>query len=117
MVEVTALTSFEHHGTRIRGANFEVSQQHASLLSARGLVKISAVAESAASASAASPVVSGAALVRQKPEKAIAALAAVTDRATLEDARSAEIAKGAKAREAVLGAIDAALAALPASQE
>ncbi|MCU1123533.1 hypothetical protein ABK045_20195 [Stenotrophomonas pavanii] len=58
----------------------------------------------------------GVALVRQKAEKVIAAVAHVTDRATLEDARAAEIAKGEKAREAVLAAIDAALAAMPSSQ-
>jgi hypothetical protein len=56
----------------------------------------------------------GAALVRQKAEKVIAAVAGVTDRATLEAARVAESAKGDKAREAVLSAIDAALAAAPA---
>lgn len=53
----------------------------------------------------------GVALVRQKAEKVIAAVAGVTDRATLEAARVAEFAKGDKARESVLSAIDAALAA------
>ena len=61
--------------------------------------------------------VAGAALVRQKAEKVTTALAGVSDRATLEAAHAAESAKGAKAREAVLAAIDTALAALPATQE
>jgi len=58
----------------------------------------------------------GVALVRQKAEKVIAAVAGVTDRATLEAARVAEFAKGDKARESVLSAIDAALAAAPTQQ-
>ncbi len=78
------------------------------------LNKMAPPADNKAAPVAAEP---GLALVRQKADKAIAAVATVTDRVTLEAARAAEHAKGAKAREAVIAAIDAALAAAPASQE
>lgn len=58
----------------------------------------------------------GAALVRQKVEKVIAALAGVTDRATLEAALAAERAKGEKARATVIDAIETAIKAATPDQ-
>lgn len=117
MAKVIALTSFEHHGSRSRGAEFDVSNQHADLLVKRGIVKLAGQA----AAAGAGPVVptggtdDGAQLVRQKAADAIAAIAAVTDLEMLDAAIKAETGKGEKSRATVIEAIEAAIkAATPA---
>lgn len=117
MAKVVALTSFEHHGSRSRGAEFDVSTQHADLLVKRGLVKLAGKAAAAAGGPAATngAASEGAQLVRQKAADAIAAIAAVTDLALLDAALKAETAKGEKARATVIEAIETAIkAATPA---
>lgn len=117
MAKVIALTSFEHHGSRSRGAEFDVSTQHADLLVKRGLVKLAGEAAAAAGGSVApnGAVGEGSQLVRQKAAAAIAAIAAVADLAMLEAALKAETAKGEKARATVIEAIETAIkAATPA---
>ncbi len=117
MAKVIALTSFEHHGSRGRGAEFEVSTQHADLLVKRGLVKLVGE-EATASGGPVAPTGAGddgAQLVRQKATDAIAAIASVTDLALLDAALKAETAKGEKARATVIEAIETAIkAATPA---
>ncbi len=133
MVKVIAISSFEHQGRRARGAEFEVSPQHADLLRARGLVKLCGNAvegDAADSASgtgtgtggaadggAAAGKVDGALLIRQKIPDAVAAISQVSDRTVLEAALTAEKAKGDKARAAVLDAIDSAMKAAANSTE
>lgn len=118
MAKVIALTSFDHHGSRSRGAEFDVSTQHADLLVKRGLVKLAGQAD----ASGAGPVVptggtdDGAQLVRQKAADAIAAIAAVTDLELLDAALKAETAKGDKARATVIEAIGTAIKAVTPAQ-
>lgn len=117
MAKVIALTSFEHHGSRGRGAEFDVSTQHADLLVKRGLVKLAAPAVAAAggSTSATGATNDGAQLIRQKAADAIAAIAAVTDLELLAAALKAETTKGEKARATVVEAIETAIkAATPA---
>lgn len=117
MAKVIALTSFEHHGSRSRGAEFDVSNQHADLLVQRGLVKLAGKAGAASGGSAAPTGGSneGAQLVRQKAADAIAAIAAVTDLEMLDAALKAETGKGEKSRATVIEAIEAAIkAATPA---
>ena len=126
MVKVIAISSFEHQGRRARGAEFEVSPQHADLLRARGLVKLCGNAGEGDAADSASGTgggggaadggtaagkVDGALLIRQKIPDAVAAISQVSDRAVLEAALTAEKAKGDKARAAVLDAIDSAMKA------
>ncbi len=126
MVKVIAISSFEHQGRRARGAEFEVSPQHADLLRARGLVKLGGNAVegdaadsapgtggggSAADGGTAAGKVDGALLIRQKIPDAVAAISQVSDRTVLEAALTAEKAKGDKARAAVLDAIDSAMKA------
>lgn len=118
MAKVIALTSFEHHGSRSRGAEFDVSTQYADLLVKRGLVKL---AGQVAGAAGGSPLAltdgsnDGAQLVRQKAADAIAAIAAVTDLEVLGAALKAETAKGEKARATVIEAIETGIkAATPA---
>ena len=55
MAKVIALTSFEHHGSRSRGAEFDVSNQHADLLVKRGLVNLAGEAAAAAGGGPAAP--------------------------------------------------------------
>ncbi|HFT6977389.1 hypothetical protein I5V28_05435 [Stenotrophomonas maltophilia] len=117
MAKVIALTSFEHHGSRSRGAEFDVSTQHADLLVKRGLVKLAG--QTAAAGAGHSPATGetkdGAQLVRQKAADAIVAIAAVTDLELLAAALEAETAKGEKARATVVEAIETAIkAATPA---
>mgnify|MGYP006949394682 CR=1 FL=1 len=117
MAKVIALTSFEHHGSRSRGAEFDVSNQHADLLVQRGLVKLAGKAGAASGGPAAPTGGSneGAQLVRQKAADAIAAIAAVTDLEMLDAALKAETGKGEKSRATVIEAIEAAIqAATPA---
>jgi len=118
MAKVIALTSFEHHGSRSRGAEFDVSTQHADLLVRRGLVRLPGEAAAAGSGPIASTGSTnvGAQLVRQKAADAIAAIAAVTDLALLEAALKAETAKGDKARATVVEAIEAAVKAATKAQ-
>ena len=113
MAKVIALTSFEHHGSRSRGAEFDVSNQHADLLLKRGLVNLAGEAAAAGGGPAAptGAAKDGAQLVRQKAADAITAIAAVTDLALLEAARKAETAKGEKARATVIEAIETAIKA------
>lgn len=132
MVKVTAITSFEHQGRRERGAEFEVSPQHADLLRARGLVKVSGNAVGggpvdtasgtgdgggAADDVASTGKADGALLIRQKIPDAVAAISKVSDKTVLEAALAAEKAKGEKARAAVLEAIDTAMKATAALAE
>ncbi|MBN4942016.1 hypothetical protein JY414_09335 [Stenotrophomonas maltophilia] len=117
MAKVIALTSFEHHGSRSRGAEFDVSNQHADLLVKRGLVKLAGEADAAGCGPAAPTGGSneGAQLVRQKAADAIAAITAVTDLEMLDAALKAETGKGEKPRATVIEAIEAAIkAATPA---
>lgn len=117
MAKVIALTSFEHHGSRSRGAEFDVSNQHADLLVKRGLVKLAGEADAAGGGPAAPTGGSneGAQLVRQKAADAIAAITAVTDLEMLDAALKAETGKGEKSRATVIEAIEAAIkAATPA---
>ncbi len=117
MAKVIALTSFEHHGSRTRGAEFDVSTQHADLLVKRGLVKLAGEAAAAGGGLAAPTGAAGdgSQLVHQKAADAIAAIAAVTDLALLDAALTAETAKGEKARATVVEAIETAIkAATPA---
>lgn len=117
MAKVIALTSFEHHGSRSRGAEFDVSNQHADLLAKRGLVKLAGNAAAAGGVPAAPTGAAndGAQLVRQKAADAIAAIAAVSDPALLDAALKAETGKGEKARATVIEAIETAIkAATPA---
>ena len=117
MAKVIALTSFEHHGSRSRGAEFDVSNQHADLLVKRGLVKLAGEAAAAGGCPAAPTGAAndGAQLVRQKAAAAIAAIAAVTDLEMLDAALKAEIGKGEKSRATVIEAIEVAIkAATPA---
>jgi hypothetical protein len=117
MAKVIALTSFEHHGSRSRGAEFDVSTQHADLLVKRGLVKMAghAAAASGGPTVATGGTNDGAQLVRQKAADAIAAIAAVTDLELLDAALKAETIKGEKARATVVEAIETAIkAATPA---
>lgn len=118
MAKVIALTSFEHHGSRSRGAEFDVSTQHADLLVKRGLVKLAGHAAAAAGGgptAATGGTNDGAQLVRQKAVDAIAAIAAVTDLELLDAALKAETTKGEKARATVVEAIETAIkAATPA---
>ncbi len=118
MAKVIALTSFEHHGSRSRGAEFDVSTQHADLLEKRGLVKLAGKSADAGGG----PVVpaggtsDGADLVRQKAADAIAAIAAVTDLELLGAALKAETGKGEKARATVIEAIETAIKAAKPAQ-
>lgn len=117
MAKVIALTSFEHHGSRSRGAEFDVSTQHADLLEKRGLVKLAGQSADAGGGPVASSGGNGdgADLVRQKAADAIAAIASVTDLALLGAALKAETGKGEKARATVIEAIETAIkAATPA---
>ncbi|HBG89335.1 MAG TPA: hypothetical protein DDX20_03960 [Stenotrophomonas sp.] len=117
MAKVIALTSFEHHGGRSRGAEFDVSNQHADLLVKRGLVKLAGEAAAAGGGPVAPTGAAndGAELVRQKAADAITAITAVTDLALLDAALKAEAAKGEKARATVIEAIETAIkAATPA---
>ncbi|WP_442246736.1 hypothetical protein ACS0OQ_13525 [Stenotrophomonas riyadhensis] len=117
MAKVIALTSFEHHGSRSRGAEFDVSTQHADLLVKRGLVKLAGEATAAGGGPVAPTGAGndGAQLVRQKAADAIAAIASVNDLALLDAALKAETAKGEKARATVIEAIETAIkAATPA---
>ncbi len=113
MAKVIAITSFEHHGSRSRGAEFDVSNQHADLLVKRGLVKRAGEA----AATGGGPIAptgagnDGAQLVRQKAADAIAAIAAVTDLEMLDAALKAETGKGEKSRATVIEAIEAAIKA------
>lgn len=118
MAKVIALTSFEHHGCRSRGAEFDVSTQHADLLVKRGLVKLAGEAAAAAGGTVApnGGVGEGSQLVRQKAADAIAAIASVTDIALLDAALKAETAKGDKARATVIEAIETAIKAAPPAQ-
>ncbi|WP_277381616.1 hypothetical protein [Stenotrophomonas maltophilia] len=118
MAKVIALTSFEHHGSRSRGAEFDVSTQHADLLVKRGLVKMAgqAVAASGGAAAATGGSNDGAQLVRQKAAEAIAAIAAVTDLELLDAALKAETSKGDKARATVVEAIEAAIKGAKSAQ-
>lgn len=118
MAKVIALTSFEHHGSRSRGAQFDVSTQHADLLAKRGLVKLAGQSAPAGGSPAApaSETNDGAQLVRQKAADAIAAIAAVTDLARLDAALTAETAKGDKARATVVEAIETAIKAATQAQ-
>lgn len=134
MVKVIAISSFEHQGRRARGAEFEVSPQHADLLRARGLVKLCGNAVEGDAADSASGTgggggggaadggtaagkVDGALLIRQKIPDAVAAISQVSDRTVLEAALTAEKSKGDKARAAVLDAIDSAMKAAPTLTE
>ncbi|WP_350260107.1 hypothetical protein [Stenotrophomonas riyadhensis] len=118
MAKVIALTSFEHHGSRSRGAEFDVSNQHADLLVKRGLVKLAgeAAVTGAGPAAPTGAADAGAQLVRQKASDAIAAIAAVTDLALLDAALKAETAKGEKARATVIEAIETAIKAATPDQ-
>lgn len=118
MAKVIALTSFEHHGSRSRGAQFDVSTQHADLLAKRGLVQLAGEAAPAGGgpATPTSETNDGAQLVRRKAADAIAAIAAVTDLALLDEALKAESAKGDKARATVLEALEAAIKAATQAQ-
>jgi len=118
MAKVIALTSFEHHGSRSCGAQFDVSAQHADLLAKRGLVKLAGQAAPAGGGPAAPTSESndGAQLVRQKAADAIAAIGAVTDLARLDAALKAETAKGDKARATVVEAIETAIKAAAQAQ-
>lgn len=118
MAKVIALTSFEHHGSRSRGAQFDVSTQHADLLAKRGLVKLAGQSAPAGGSPAASTSETndGAQLVRQKAADAVAAIAAVTDLARLDAALKAETSKGDKARATVVGAIETAIKAAAQAQ-
>lgn len=118
MTKVIALTSFEHHGGRSRGAEFDVSNQHADLLVKRGLVKLAGEAAAAGGGPAAPTGAAndGAQLVRQKAADAIAAIAAVTDLELLDAALKAETAKGDKARATVVEAIEGAIKAAKSAQ-
>lgn len=110
MTKVKAITSFDHHGRRNRGAEFEVTPQHAQLLEKRGLVKpmTGAVTDSGSKKDAA---IAGASLVDQNAAATLAAIAKVTEVGILADALSAEQAKGDKARKSVIEALTAAIAA------
>lgn len=118
MPKVIALTSFEHHGSRSRGAKFDVSAQHADLLVKRGLAKLASEAEAAGSGPAAptGETNDGAQLVRQKAADAITAIAAVNDLTQLAAALKAETAKGDKARATVVDAIEIAIKAATPGQ-
>lgn len=110
MTRVKAISSFEHHGRRDRGAEFEVTPQHADLLAKRGLVKplSGAVTDSGSSKNHA---VDGASLVDQNAASTLAAIANVSDPGILGAALSTEQAKGEKARKSVVEALTAAIAA------
>lgn len=110
MTKVKAISSFEHHGRRDRGAEFEVTPQHADLLAKRGLVKpmSGAATDSGSKKDSAG---AGASLVDQNAAATLAAIAKVSDVAMLADALSAEQAKGEKARKSVIEAISSAIAA------
>jgi hypothetical protein len=110
MSKVIALTSFEHHGSRHRGAEFEVTPQHADLLAKRGLVKpvSGAVTDSGGRKD---PAGAGASLVDQNAAATLAAIAKVSDAGVLTDALVTEQAKGEKARKSVVEALTAAIAA------
>lgn len=110
MTKVKAISSFEHHGRRARGAEFEVTPQHADLLAKLGLVKpmSGAVTDSGSKKDSAG---AGASLVEQNAAATLAAIAKVSDFAVLADALSAEQAKGEKARKSVIEAITSAIAA------
>ena len=118
MAKVIALTSFEHHGSRSRGAEFDVSTQHADLLIKRGLVKLAGQVAAAGGGPVAptGAVDGGAQIVRQKAADAIAAIASVTDLALLDAALKAETAKCEKARATVIEAIETAIKAATAAQ-
>ncbi|TIE20996.1 hypothetical protein DI041_04025 [Stenotrophomonas maltophilia] len=118
MAKVIALTSFEHHGSRGRGAEFGVSTQHADLLVKRGLVKLAGQAAAAGgdSTAATGRTSEGAQLVRQKAADAIAAIAAVTDLELLAAALKAETTKGDKARATVVEAIETGINAATLAQ-
>lgn len=74
MPEVTALTAFEHNGTRRRGDSFPVSDAHAKALQEAGLVTINGVAEDPSKAAGAKSSASPAARAsRQKTAKPSAA--------------------------------------------
>ncbi|PTS71896.1 hypothetical protein [Stenotrophomonas sp. HMWF023] len=119
MAKVIALTSFEHHGSRRRGEEFDVSTQHADLLVKRCLVKLAGQAAAAGGGLAAPTggASDGAQLVRQRAADAIAAIAAVTDIALLDAALKAETAKGEKARATVIEAIETAIKATTPAQD
>lgn len=113
MVQVKALSSFEHNGRRERNAKFDVSPQHAELLVKRGLV--TAVAGGGAdSAGKSGANGGGAALVDQNAASTVAAIAKVSDPIVLSDALLIEQAKGEKARKTVVEALTAAIAAAQA---
>lgn len=111
MIKVKALFSLEHYGRRDRGAEFEVSDQHAPLLVKRGL----AVVLGSEVQKADDDVVckTGAMLVDQNAADVLSSLAGVTDAQLLGKALEAEQAKGDKARKTVVEALTSAIDMLP----
>lgn len=107
MIKVRALFSLEHCGRRDRGAEFEVSDQHAALLVKRGLAAVAQDVDVGVVGNA------GAALVDRNAADVLAALTLVTDAQLLRKALEAEQAKGEKARKTVLEALTSAIDALP----
>lgn len=111
MIKVKALFSLEHYGRRDRGAEFEVSDQHAALLVKRGLAVVLGGVTQRDEVGVVGKA--GAVLVDQNAADVLSALAGITDAQLLRKALEAEHAKGDKARKTVLEALTSAIDTLP----